>query len=77
MLVARPHGAFYVMVDVSAAQPGGYDLCRRLVTEHGVATAPGETFGPSGAGMIRLSLAAADTDVRTGVERIVTAIRPG
>ncbi len=77
MLVSRPHGAFYVMVDVSAAELGGYDLCRQLVTEHGVATAPGETFGPTGAGMIRLSLAAADTDVRTGVERVVAAIRSG
>jgi len=74
MLVARPQGAFYVIVDVSAAEQDGYDLCRQLVTEHGVATAPGETFGPTGAGLIRVSLAAADEDVRTGVERIVAAI---
>ena len=74
MLVARPQGAFYVMADVSAAAEDGYDLCRRLVTEHGVATAPGETFGPGGAGMIRLSLAASDEDVRTGVDRVVDAM---
>ncbi len=74
MLVARPQGAFYVMVDVSAAEQNGYDLCRQLVTEHGVAAAPGETFGPIGAGLIRVSLAAADEDLRTGVERIVAAI---
>ncbi len=74
MLVSRPRGAFYVMVDVSAAEQDGYDLCRRLVTEHGVAAAPGETFGPTGAGLIRVSLAASDEDVRTGVERIVAAI---
>ena len=74
MLVARPQGAFYVMVDVSAAEQDGYDLCRQLVTEHGVAAAPGETFGPTGAGLIRVSLAAADENVRTGVERIVAAI---
>jgi aspartate/methionine/tyrosine aminotransferase len=74
MLVARPRGAFYVMADVSAAAEDGYDLCRRLVTEHGVATAPGETFGPRGAGMIRLSLAASDEDVRTGVDRVVGAM---
>ncbi len=74
MLVARPQGAFYAMVDVSAAERDGYDLCRQLVTEHGVAAAPGETFGPTGAGLIRVSLAAADEDVRTGVERIVAAM---
>ena len=74
MLVARPQGAFYVMADVSAAAEDGYDLCRRLVAEHGVATAPGEAFGPGGAGMIRLSLAASDEDVRTGVDRVVDAM---
>ncbi|GMQ85645.1 MAG: aspartate/prephenate aminotransferase [Acidimicrobiia bacterium] len=74
MLVFRPQGAFYIMVDVSAAQRGGYDLCRWLVTEHGVAAAPGETFGPNGVGLIRVSLSAADEDVRTGVERIVAAL---
>ena len=77
MLVARPQGAFYVMADVSAAAEDGYDLCRRLVTEHGVATAPGETFGPRGAGMIRLSLAASEEDLRTGVDRVVKAMAAG
>ncbi len=77
MLVARPQGAFYVMADVSAAAEDGYDLCRRLVTEHGVATAPGETFGPRGAGMIRLSLAASEEDLRTGVDRVVEAMAAG
>ena len=72
--VSRPRGAFYTMVDSSAAGQNGYDLCRRLVTDHGVATAPGETFGPTGAGLIRLSLAAADDDVRTGVDRVVAAL---
>ncbi len=74
LLVARPRGAFYVMAEASAAGQDGYDLCRHLVTEHGVATAPGETFGPTGAGLIRLSLAAADDDVRTGVDRVVAAL---
>ena len=74
LLVARPRGAFYVMAEASAADQDGYDLCRHLVTDHGVATAPGETFGPTGAGLIRLSLAAADDDVRTGVDRVVAAL---
>ena len=72
--VARPRGAFYMMADASTAGQDGFDLCRRLVTEFGVATVPGESFGPTGAGLIRLSLAAADDDVRTGVDRLVAAL---
>ena len=74
ILVARPRGAFYTMVDGSSAGLGGYELAARLISEHGVAIAPGETFGPSGAGMMRLSLAAADAAVAEGVRRIVSAL---
>ena len=74
LLAFRPRGAFYTMVDTSATGQDGYALCRRLVTDHGVATAPGETFGPTGNGLIRLSLAAADDDVRIGVDRVVDAL---
>ncbi len=75
LLVNRPQGAFYVMADVSSLGRSGYDVCRWLVSEHGVATAPGETFGPNGAGLIRLSLAADDVQVSTGVDRVVAALR--
>ncbi len=74
LLASRPRGAFYTMVDTSAVGQDGYALCRRLVTDHGVATVPGETFGPTGNGLIRLSLAAADDDVRIGVDRVVNAL---
>ena len=50
LLVSVPHGAFYIMADVSAAAQDSYAFARRLITEAGVAVAPGETFGPSGAG---------------------------
>ena len=74
LLVSRPRGAFYAMVDTSSAGADGYELAHRLITDHGVALAPGETFGPSAAGMMRMSLAAADEDVSEGVRRIVAAL---
>ncbi len=74
LLVSRPRGAFYIMADASAAHMGGYELCKRLVLERGVAVAPGETFGDGGAGMVRISLASALPDLVEGVGRFTTAI---
>jgi aminotransferase len=45
----------------------------RLLTEHRVAVAPGEGFGPSGAGWARLSLAVADDVIEAGAERLAAA----
>jgi aspartate/methionine/tyrosine aminotransferase len=74
LLIAVPHGAFYVLADISAATTDTYAFARWLVAERGVAVAPGETFGPSGAGMVRLSLATAMDDLRTGAQRLVQAV---
>ena len=45
----------------------------RLLEEHRVALAPGEGFGPSGAGWARLSLAVEDEAIALGAERLQTA----
>ena len=63
MLLSRPRGAFYIMADTSGTGMDGYELAKRLIVEHGVALAPGETFGPSGRGMVRISLATALEDL--------------
>ncbi|MFC7404134.1 pyridoxal phosphate-dependent aminotransferase [Georgenia alba] len=42
----------------------------RLVTDHGVALAPGSAFGPGGEGWVRISLAAGAEDLRVGLGRI-------
>ncbi len=74
MLLSPPEGAFYVMADTSATELSGYDLARRLILEHDVAVAPGETFGPGGGGTIRISLATALDDLVEGVGRITAAV---
>jgi aspartate/methionine/tyrosine aminotransferase len=74
LLASEPHGAFYVLADVARATRDTYALARRLVTEHGVAVAPGETFGPAGSGLVRLSLAT-DRDILTeGIRRLTEAV---
>ncbi|HEY0415201.1 MAG TPA: aminotransferase class I/II-fold pyridoxal phosphate-dependent enzyme [Gaiellaceae bacterium] len=61
-------GTFYVWLRL----PEGV-TAERLLEEHRVAVAPGEGFGPSGAGWARLSLAVADDAVETGAARLADA----
>ena len=60
-------GTFYVWLKL----PDGVTT-ERLLTEHRVVLAPGEGFGPSGAGHARLSLAVSDETLERGLERLVT-----
>ncbi len=46
-----------------------------LLEEEQVAAAPGSTFGDVAEGMLRISLATADDDLREGCERIVRFAR--
>ena len=70
-LPERPvcEGSFYVWLRL----PAGVTP-ERLLTEHRVALAPGEGFGPSGAGWARLSLAVADDLFEEGVERLAPVL---
>jgi aspartate aminotransferase len=70
----RPKGAFYAMVDVTASGLRSVDFARRLLAEDGVAVVPGSAFGSVGEGMVRVSLAAPDDAVATGVERLAAAL---
>ena len=58
-------GTFYLWVRL----PDGLDA-GRLLTEYRVAVAPGEGFGPSGAGWARLSVAIDDATVELAADRL-------
>jgi aminotransferase len=58
-------GTFYMWVRL----PEGL-TAEQLLVEHRVAVAPGEGFGPSGAGWARLSVAVTDEEVALGAERL-------
>ena len=70
LLISEPRGTFYAMADVSALGEDSYETARRLLYEERVAVAPGQTFGPSGAGTVRLSLASPPDMVAEAIERI-------
>ena len=62
-------GSFYVWLDL----PDDVTV-EGLLAEARVALAPGEGFGPSGAGWARLSLAVSDEQLERGLERLVPAL---
>ena len=61
-------GSFYMWVRL----PEGL-TADRLLLEHRVGVAPGEGFGPSGAGWARLSVAVTDAEIELGAERLSRA----
>jgi aminotransferase len=61
-------GTFYVWLKL----PEGVTF-ESLLSEHRVVVAPGDGFGPSGAGHARLSLAVSDETLEVGLERLASA----
>jgi len=66
---ATCEGTFYVWFKL----PDGL-TADRLLTEYRLALAPGEGFGPSGAGWTRISLAVPDETLELGLERLTSAL---
>lgn len=67
----RPTGAFYLWVDMRHATGGDVAGWAEhfLLTER-VAIAPGSAFGRAGEGWIRISLAASESNLLTGLSRL-------
>jgi L-glutamine---4-(methylsulfanyl)-2-oxobutanoate aminotransferase len=66
---AVSEGTFYVWFEL----PDGLTI-ERLLAEYRLALAPGEGFGPSGAGWARISLAVTDETLEVGLEQLQTAL---
>jgi aspartate aminotransferase/aminotransferase len=82
-----PHGAFYLLIPVARAcsrisqsslsgQPfAGVAFAERLLTERGIALAPGEAFGRQTTGYARVSLASSHEDLRAGITGLLDFAR--
>ena len=75
MSVDRPGGAFYLMVDVSAANPDATAFALDLLHTHQVAVAPGETFGPGGAGLVRIALCVSEEAITRGLGKLIEVVQ--
>ena len=67
--VLHPRASLYIWAKIPAGQSSA-DFAARLIEEQGVVVTPGNGYGPSGEGYIRLSLTLPDDEVDEGVERI-------
>ena len=77
MTINRPGGAFYLMVDVSSANPDATAFALDLLRTHKVAVAPGETFGPGGAGLVRVALCASEEAIAQGLGKLIEVVQSG
>lgn len=64
-----PDGAFYFFVDVSE-HGSSLEIARRLLDARRVITIPGEAFGAGGTGYLRISYAATEDDIVTGIRAL-------
>lgn len=75
LAVHRPEAGMFALVDVRAVCPSGDAFARRLLAGRGVAVMPGESFGGTLAGWLRLSLTPPDGVIAAACDRIADEAR--
>lgn len=66
--VLKPHGAFYLFVNIKDISNDSMEFCKELLKETGVAVVPGVGFGSEG--YFRFSFATDMTTIQDGIRRI-------
>ena len=69
LAVTMPDGAFYFFVDVRSFG-SSLAIAERLLSSRRVIVIPGEAFGTGGTGFLRISYAAGDDEIRTGIRAL-------
>jgi aspartate aminotransferase/aminotransferase len=70
LTVSYPHGAFYMLVDISEQPYGSLDFCRGLLEAEHVALGPGCAFGELCDRYVRISLCASEEALTEGINRL-------
>ena len=70
-----PHGAFYLMIDISSTGMSSWSFATSLLEQDGVGVVPGLAFGAAGEGYVRASLAVSPDELATGLDQIVEAVQ--
>ena len=71
----EPQGAFYVFPQVSSLGLTSEAFVEGLLYGEKVAVVPGDAFGPSGAGFVRMCYATSMDNIETALERIERYVR--
>jgi aminotransferase len=66
----EPLGAFYVFPDIRVTGLSSNEFCERFLQEEKVAIVPGNAFGDSGEGFVRISYAASTDNIREAMNRL-------
>lgn len=64
-------GAMYLMLDIRATGLSGDDFASQLLDAEHIAVMPGESFGASAAGHIRVAMTIPDDDFKQGLTRLI------
>ena len=67
----EPEGAFYFFLDLRALCMPSSQVAEELLQEASVALVPGSTFGQCGEGFLRLTIAAADSEIEAGFQALL------
>ncbi|MET1125069.1 MAG: aminotransferase class I/II-fold pyridoxal phosphate-dependent enzyme [Archaeoglobaceae archaeon] len=70
MEIPKPEGAFYAFPKIPL-EMGSEEFAERLLVEKGIAVVPGNAFGESGEGYIRMSYAVKFEKLREAINRII------
>ena len=70
----RPRGAFYIFPDLKRYGMNSKDMALYLLDKARIATVPGDAFGTTGEGHIRIALSAAYEEVEGGMQRMKQAL---
>lgn len=66
----KPHGAFYILANISSFGMPAEEFADRLLYEGGVATTAATFFGTAGEGYIRFSYANSEENLAEGIRRL-------
>ncbi len=71
----EPEGAFYIFPSIKSTGLSSDEFCQRLLKEQNVAVIPGNAFGESGEGYVRISYSYKTDHLLEALERIETFIK--
>lgn len=66
----EPEGAFYAFPDIRATGLSSEEFCKQLLNQKKIAVVPGNAFGESGEGFVRISYAASMQNIQTALSRM-------
>ncbi len=69
---APPQGAMYMMLDIRATGLSGTDFANALLDAEQIAVMPGESFGTSAAGHVRVAMTVADDAFELALKKLIS-----